>query len=45
MIEEYSQKYDEDIKDLLVELQETLARLDKEEYNIVTDKYREEYFK
>jgi len=45
MVEEYSQEYDEDIKDLLLELQETIAGLDKEKYNIVTDEYKEKYFK
>lgn len=41
----YSIKYDEEIKDLLVELQEYIADLDKEKYNILTDDYREKYFK
>lgn len=40
----YSSKYDEQIKDLLVELQEYIANIDKEKYNILTDDYREKYF-
>lgn len=45
MIIEYDSSYDEDIKDLLVELQQYLSDIDKEGYNIVGDNYREEYFK
>ncbi len=45
MIIEYDSKYDEDIKDLLVELQACIVNLDKEKYNILTKNYREEYFK
>ncbi len=41
---DYSCKYDEDIKDLLVELQTYIALIDKEKYNIVTPEYREAYF-
>lgn len=44
MIVEYDSKYDEDIKDLLVQLQQHLADIDKEKYNIVGDGYREKYF-
>lgn len=40
----YSNKYDESIKDLLVELQEYIADLDREKYNILTNTYREKYF-
>ncbi len=40
----YSSKYNEPIKDLLVELQEYIAEIDKEKYNILTDEYREKYF-
>ncbi len=40
----YSSKYDEDIKDLLVELQEYIAQIDREKYNILTDEYREKCF-
>ena len=42
---EYDKKYDENIKDLLVELQEYIVSIDKEKYNIMTDLYREENFK
>lgn len=44
MILEYDSKYDEDIKDLLVQLQQYLADIDNEGYNIVGDEYREKYF-
>lgn len=44
MIIEYNTKYDEQIKDLLLELQEYLSDIDKENYNIVGDNYREKYF-
>ena len=44
MIIEYDSKYDEEIKDLLVELQQYLSDIDKEGYNIVGDDYREKYF-
>ena len=45
MIIEYDKQYDEDVKDLLVELQEYIVSIDKEKYNIITKDYREEYFK
>lgn len=45
MIIEYDSKYDEEIKDLLVELQKHLSDIDKEGYNVVGENYREEYFK
>lgn len=41
---EYSDKYNEDVKDLLVELQEHIVSIDKEGYNILTGEYREKYF-
>lgn len=44
MIIEYSPNYDEEIKDLLVELQQYLSDIDKERYNIVGDDYRKKYF-
>lgn len=44
MIIEYDSKYDEQIKDLLVQLQQYLADMDKEGYNIVGDGYRDKYF-
>lgn len=44
MIIEYDSKYDEQIKDLLVQLQQYLADIDKEGYNIVGNEYREKYF-
>lgn len=40
----YSNKYDESIKDLLVELQEYIVEIDREKYNILTDEYRTKYF-
>ncbi len=45
MVIEYSSQYDEEIKDLFVELQEYIASIDKEKYNIITEEYREKYFK
>ena len=44
MIIEYDSKYDEEIKDLLVQLQQYLAGMDIEGYNIVGDGYRDKYF-
>ncbi len=44
MIIEYNSKYDEQIKDLLVQLQQHLADMDKEGYNIVGNDYRDKYF-
>ena len=44
MVIEYDSKYDEQIKDLLVQLQQYLADMDKEGYNIVGDGYRDKYF-
>ena len=44
MVIEYDSKFDEQIKDLLVQLQQYLADMDKEGYNIVGDKYKEKYF-
>ena len=44
MIIEYDEKYIEDVKDLLLELQEHIASLDDEKFNIVTPNYREEYY-
>lgn len=43
-IVDYDKKYDEEIKDLLVELQEHIANIDREKYNILTSEYREKYF-
>ena len=44
MIVEYDSKYDEEIKDLLIQLQQYLADMDIEGYNIVGDGYRDKYF-
>jgi len=44
MIIEYDKKYDDSIKDLLVELQEYIQDIDLEGYNILTDEFRELYF-
>jgi len=43
-IVEYNDNYKEDVKNLLVELQEFIASLDIDKYNILTDEYREKYF-
>ncbi len=40
----YEKKYEEEVKDLLVELQEYIVSIDKDHYNILTDKYRDRYF-
>ena len=44
MIIDYDSHYDEEIKDLFVELQEYIVKLDKEGFNILTPDYREKYF-
>lgn len=44
MIIEYDSKYDEEIKDLLIQLQQYLADMDIEGYNIVGEGYRDNYF-
>ena len=44
MIFEYEEKYAEEVKDLLVELQEHIVNIDKEKYNKITPPYRELYF-
>ena len=45
MIVEYSEEYSEQLKDLLIELQEYISSIDIEGYNIVGNQYREKYFK
>ncbi len=42
---DYNIKYNEEIKDLLVELQEYIVSIDRDKYNIITDDYRKAYFK
>ena len=44
MIIEYAEKYKEEVKDLLVELQEYIISIDKEKYNTITKEYRDNYF-
>ena len=44
MIIEYAEKYKEEVKDLLVELQEYIVSIDKEKYKIITKEYRDNYF-
>ena len=44
MIIEYSAKYSEDVKDLLVELQKYIQEIDIEGYNILGENFREAYF-
>ena len=41
---DYETKYDEDLKNLLLELQEYIASIDKEGYNVVGKDYKEKYF-
>ena len=44
MIIEYNEKYKEEVKDLLIELQEYIVSIDQEKYNIITKEYRDKYF-
>jgi len=44
MIIEYDSIYDEQIKELFIELQEYIAIIDEENYNIITNEYKEKYF-
>ena len=44
MVIDYNSKYDNDIKDLLYELQEYIMTIDKEEYNIISREYKDDYF-
>lgn len=44
MIIGYEPKYVEEVKDLLVELQEHIVSIDKEKYNIITPECRDKYF-
>ena len=39
---EYDSKYEEDAKDLLVELEEYIVSIDKDELDQVGERYREE---
>ena len=41
----YSKEFEEDVKDLLVELQEYIVSIDNWHLNIITPEYREMYFK
>lgn len=41
---EYNPKYDEQIKNLLVELQSYIAEIDEDKYNIITKEFKEKYF-
>ena len=44
MIIEYDEKYKEEVKDLLVELQEYIVSIDHWHLNIITPDYRKKYF-
>ena len=44
-IVEYESSFSEKVKDLLVELQEYVVKIDKYKLNIISPFYREEYFK
>ena len=44
MIIKYDDKYEEQVKNLLDELQDHIVKLDKEKYNIKTSNYKEKYF-
>lgn len=43
-IVEFEDKYTEEVKDLLVQLQKYIASIDKFKLNILTDEYRDGYF-
>ena len=43
-IVEYNNKYDDDIKELLFELQSYIMSLDKEGYNIIFEENKDEFF-
>ena len=43
-IVKYTEQYRENVKELLVELQEYIVNLDKEGYNIITPEFKEKYF-
>ena len=45
MIIDYDSKYDEQVKRLLIELQEYIVSIDKEKYNILDEKYGDYYLK
>lgn len=45
MIIEYTDVYQEDLKNLLDELQEHIVSIDKDKYNIKKENFKEEYFK
>ncbi len=42
---EYDSKYDENIKELLVELENYIISIDKDELDKLSENYKEEYFK
>jgi ribosomal protein S18 acetylase RimI-like enzyme len=44
MIINYEDKYQEEVKCLLEELQKYIVSIDKEKYNIITSEYKELYF-
>ena len=45
MIIEYSNKYEEDVKNLLEELEQYISSIDKEGYNIIGDNFKYNYLK
>ncbi len=45
MIIDFSEKYSEEVKNLLLELQEHIEEIDQEGYNIVGQNFKEECFK
>ena len=44
MIVEYNEVYEKEVKNLLEELQNYLVNIDIEGYNVLTKKYKDEYF-
>lgn len=41
----YADIYEEDVKNLLGQLQEYIVSIDKEKYNVVTENFKEEYYR
>lgn len=45
MVIDYNSRYDEDIKELLYELQEYVMKIDREGYNVISEEYKDDYFR
>lgn len=40
----YTKEYEEDVKNLLVQLQEYIVSIDREKYNVITEDFKEKYY-